>query len=144
MSRVIVGVDGSPGSIDALRWALEYADCREARLRIVSAWGYPAGAMLPVSPPPPAPEHLAEEALAVIDKALAEVGALDRHNIERTVVQGSPASVLLHEARHADLLVVGARGLGGFRGLLLGSVSEACIHHVPRPVVVVRSKETPA
>jgi nucleotide-binding universal stress UspA family protein len=53
-------------------------------------------------------------------------------------VQGQAAGVLLHASRDADLLVVGSRGLGGFRGLLLGSVSRQCVDHASCPVVVVR------
>jgi nucleotide-binding universal stress UspA family protein len=59
--------------------------------------------------------------------------------IERRVVEGAPAAVLVDESREADLLVVGSRGLGGFSGLLLGSVSQQCAHHAACPVVIVRA-----
>jgi nucleotide-binding universal stress UspA family protein len=58
--------------------------------------------------------------------------------VDHVVTEGSPARTLLDEARGADLLVVGSRGRGGFAGLLLGSVSQHCVHHAPCPVVVVR------
>ena len=52
--------------------------------------------------------------------------------------EGQPADVLCDEAEGSDLLVVGTRGLGGFHGLLVGSVSQQCVHHAPVPVVVIR------
>ena len=59
--------------------------------------------------------------------------------IERRVVEGAPATVLVDESRQADLLVVGSRGHGGFAGLLLGSVSQQCAHHAACPVVIVHA-----
>jgi nucleotide-binding universal stress UspA family protein len=83
-------------------------------------------------------EELAAGARRTLERALADAG--DRTagvDVEPVVREGAPARVLLEEADDADLLVVGSRGLGGFRGLLLGSVSQQCSHHAPCPVVVV-------
>jgi nucleotide-binding universal stress UspA family protein len=57
--------------------------------------------------------------------------------VTKVVREGSASHVLLEEAADADLLVVGSRGLGGFRGLLLGSVGQQCAHHAPCPLVIV-------
>ena len=61
-------------------------------------------------------------------------------DVVRSVVVGTPASALIAASAAADLLVVGSRGLGGFRGLLLGSVSQQCAYHAGCPVVIVRSR----
>ena len=144
---IVVGVDGSPESRHALRWAAEEARQRGARLRVVHAWTLPAAigvadAVLghPVIQEPPLDElkeSLAQEAERVLDDAL--VGFEDIE-IEREVVEASPARALLRAAEGADLVVVGSRGRGGFTGLLLGSVSQQCAHHAPCPVVIVRSR----
>jgi nucleotide-binding universal stress UspA family protein len=57
------------------------------------------------------------------------------------LVEGQPADALCAEAEGAELLVVGSRGLGGFHGLLVGSVSQQCVHHAPCPVVVVPHRQ---
>jgi nucleotide-binding universal stress UspA family protein len=77
----------------------------------------------------------------VLEEALGKaIGDRDPGvTIEREVVEGSPADVLLRAAADADLLVVGSHGRGGFAGLLLGSVSQQCAHHAPCPVVIVRA-----
>jgi nucleotide-binding universal stress UspA family protein len=73
---------------------------------------------------------------ATLDEAIPDTGDV---NVERRVVEGAPAAVLVDESRDADLLVVGSRGRGGFAQLLLGSVSQQCAHHANCPVVIVRS-----
>jgi nucleotide-binding universal stress UspA family protein len=78
---------------------------------------------------------LAESALQT---SLEEAGAGEAGvTVTPILREGQPADVLCEEAAGADLLVVGSRGLGGFRGLLVGSVSQQCVHHSPCPVVVV-------
>jgi nucleotide-binding universal stress UspA family protein len=68
--------------------------------------------------------------------------AKDGPTIERKLVQARPAEALLAEAEGADLVVVGSRGLGGFSGLLLGSVSQQVAHHARCPVVIVRGPKS--
>ena len=85
-------------------------------------------------------EALRSAAEAALDATLQEVANAEGIEVERRVVQGTPAAILVEESRGADLLVVGSRGLGGFRQLLLGSVSQQCAHHAECPVVIVRSK----
>ena len=138
MGTIVVGVDGSSGSREALRFAVEEARLRNAALRVVTAWhvspmAYSGGFAVPVDP-----HDFEESAKAVGKEALASlreetVGVV----VERLAKEGQAAQVLLQEARGADLLVVGSRGHGGFAGLLLGSVSQQVAHHASCPVVIV-------
>jgi nucleotide-binding universal stress UspA family protein len=139
MAEIVVGVDGSPNSLAALRWAHREADLRGDALVAVFAWGF-----IP-------PEHTsggyafstsfgAEQADAALATAVA--AALDGVGddaVERRTVHDLPVRALQAEASGADLLVVGARGSGGFRGLLLGSVSAQCLHHPLSPLAIVRA-----
>ena len=141
MSVIVVGVDGSPESVAALRWAAQEARLRGATLRVVHAWFMP---MVFTSGPPllvlsEPRDGLAEEGEKVLSHALERVAAdVEGLTVERSVVEGSAAHCLLRAGEGADLLVVGSRGHGGFHGLLLGSVSQQCAHHAPCPVVIVR------
>ena len=121
MTLIVVGVDGSPESKEALRWAIEEAQLRQATLRAVHAWTYPAmfaGAYVP--PEMVDANRLSQDAREALDAAVAEVAGDDPHAyIERVVEHGPPAHVLVEAARDASLLVVGSRGHGGFTGLLL-------------------------
>lgn len=143
MSMVVVGVDHSDGAKAALRFALEEARLRQATLRAVHAWQYAyvgaPGIERALTYGGADAEALRSAAEAALDATLQEVGADSGVEIERRVVQGAPAAVLVDESRGADLLVVGSRGLGGFAQLLLGSVSHQCAHHAECPVVIVRS-----
>ncbi len=133
---VVVGVDGSDASKDALRWAVRYARLAGASVDAVLAWQLPATyGWAPVL----AGVDLEGDARKALEETVDEVFGPDRPVALRTsVVQGSPAPVLLGAADGADLLVVGSRGHGAFAGMLLGSVSEHCVHHARCPVVVVR------
>lgn len=138
MSTVVVGVDGSPGAREALRCAFEEARLRGTGVRVVAAWHLPAAAYAGGYGPGDAQlyNELEEEARRYVTAALDDVDVTDVET--NTVVrEGNPASVLLEEAHDADLLVVGSRGLGGFRGLLLGSVGQQCAHHAPCPLMIV-------
>jgi nucleotide-binding universal stress UspA family protein len=142
--RIVVGVDGSPGSISALRWAIDEAGVRRTPLDVVLVFPYehPAGEPWPLSL---TPEYTAERLEEARRDAEHELGALLKDHlpddakaeIRPLVVAGHPAKRLLRLAEDADLLVVGSRGLGGFRGLVLGSVSMQCVQHATCPVVVV-------
>jgi nucleotide-binding universal stress UspA family protein len=137
---VVVGVDGSEGSGEALRWAAGEARARNAKLHAVLAWESPVqvfGAVwaIPSEHDMAEYERLARERLdAVLD---ADPALLDGLEVERSAVHGAPAAVLIEAAAGADELVVGTRGHGGFVGLLLGSVGQQCTHHAPCPVVIV-------
>lgn len=136
--QIVVGVDGSPGADHALRWALSEGRIRDAEVVALLAWGY-----LDQHPAPGVegfdPEYGAETARAALDAFLDRAVGENAASITRSVVNDLPARALLDAAQNSDLLVVGARGLGGFRGLLLGSVSQRCVHLATMPLVVVRA-----
>jgi nucleotide-binding universal stress UspA family protein len=135
--RIVVGVDGSPSSLDALRWAVEQARTRDATVDAVACWQYPVatGWTVPIA----ADEDLAAITRKVLDDSIAAATDPGRPvGIRARVVEGGPAPCLLEAARGAELLVVGSRGHGGFAGALLGSVGQHCVQHAPCPVVVVR------
>jgi nucleotide-binding universal stress UspA family protein len=137
--RVVVGVDGSPSSRRALRWALEQAEATGAKVVAVLAWQVPRNFGTGVMVMPGA--QWDAEARNTLRSAVAPASSeRPRVAVEQRVVEGHPVEVLLHEARDADLLVVGNRGLGGFAGALLGSVSQHCVHHATCPVVVIHDR----
>lgn len=141
-STIVVGVDGSQESKAALRWALEEARVRRARLVCVHAWAFPSRAVAQAlvgtaidsavrATHDQAKELLAAAVSEVVDKAAGVP-------LRQAAIEGPPAQVLIRAAEDADLLVVGSRGLGGFAGLRLGSVSQQCAAYAPCPVVIVR------
>jgi nucleotide-binding universal stress UspA family protein len=140
MAIVVVGIDGSEAGDAALRLAVEEASLRGARLRIVCAWDMPAayftGGLLPSDDLMSGFELHARD---VTEAALAQVAELDASvECEAMTPRGHAADLLVQESTGADLLVVGSRGLGGFRTLLLGSVSQHVVHHATCPVLIVR------
>lgn len=143
--RIIVGVDGSSASRDALRWAVEEAHLWDGSVEAVHAWSYPVMTYAPgiVSPPTFAREDLESEARNVLNATVdAVIGdAASGPTLERVVVEGSAAKQLMERSRHADMLVVGRRGHGGFTALLLGSVAEQCAVHADCPTVITRPTE---
>jgi nucleotide-binding universal stress UspA family protein len=140
---VIVGVDGSEGSRAALRFAIDEARRRGAPLRIVVAWLVPVSVYAGAPLPPDFPENCEIAARALADDALLTVGYPGDVPYEIVTRRGSPDTALLAEADDAAVLVVGSRGVGGFRELLLGSVSQACVHHATCPVIVVPHGRVP-
>jgi nucleotide-binding universal stress UspA family protein len=136
MSRIVVGVDASDHAKRALAWAVAEARLREAELELVHAVHQPDIAAMPAVLPMPSHEDLVAAGEKLLEELLAEqdVAGIEVH---RTVRSGGAAGVLCQAARDADLAVVGARGLGGFRGLLLGSVTQQVVAHASCPVVVV-------
>ncbi|MFA1541984.1 universal stress protein [Actinomadura monticuli] len=131
---VVVGVDGSAASLEAIGLAFTEARLRGAELVALTAW--PADAE-----PGPAPLVDAEVLREFAGERLARLVAPWREKfpdvpVRTEVVTGPPRQVLLAAAKDAGLLVVGSRGLGGFRGLLLGSVGHALLHHAACPVAV--------
>jgi nucleotide-binding universal stress UspA family protein len=142
--RIVVGVDGSPCSKSALRWAMVQAKLTGATVDAVVAWqdpiayGYGMGFGW-ATPMTYAKDDMLALAQKSLDEAIAEVaGRLDQPvEVLSRVVQGHPVEVLMEAAVGAHSLVVGTRGHGGFAGILLGSVSQHCVQHAPCPVTVI-------
>lgn len=135
---IVVGVDGSPSSVEALRWAVHQARAVSAEVRAVAAWAVPATfGYESVS----AEIDWSASARKALEYALEEVGVSDESTpIISEVTRGHPVKVLIEASHTADLLVVGSRGHGAVVGMLLGSVSQHCVNHAECPVVVVRAK----
>ena len=138
MGEIVVGFDGSEASVQALRFAVEEARAHGGEVKAIKAWSVPplaygAGWSVPVHA-----DDYEKVAQAELDKSLAEADvAASGVTITAVVCEGQPADVLCAQAASADLLVVGSRGLGGFRGLMLGSVSQQCANHAACPVVII-------
>jgi nucleotide-binding universal stress UspA family protein len=134
---VVVGVDGSQESRLALRWAFEYAQMRGAPVDAVIAWEVPptygGDCSFDDADLEKTARGTAEEAIRSVLGGSAPVSL----RVER----GHPAPVLVAASAHAQLLVVGSRGHGAFAGMLLGSVSQHCVHQAHCPVVVIRRPE---
>jgi nucleotide-binding universal stress UspA family protein len=144
---VVVGHDGSSLADLALAWALDYATrVTGAQVRLVRGWSVstaPRPATMTGGYVPPLEEFEA----AVVERLRADAAAVVAERGEGVEVtydayRGAPANALIDASREADLLVVGARGLGGFKGLALGSVSDQCVRHSACPVVVVRDEHS--
>jgi len=139
MTVIVVGVDRSEHADRALAFAAEEAALRGARLVIVYAWELPTLISPSGVPAPGYFEDLRDDAESIVQAAVARAAALQPGVAgEGKAIGGQPAAVLLREAEHADMIVVGSRGHGGFSSLLLGSVSQQVVHYVPCPVVIVR------
>jgi len=135
--KIVVGVDGSESSKNALRWAAAQAELTGAEIEVVTTWEYPP--TLGWAPPYPSDFDPDEDARKALQEAVDSVLGTDpRVKVTLTVTEGHPAIVLSTASRGAGLLVVGSRGHGAFAGMLLGSVSEYCAAHAACPVVVVR------
>lgn len=146
-ARIVVGVDGSPPSRAALRWAVRQARMTGAAVDAVVAWQTPAVLQSYGWAPVYVEERgdfrgQASQTLAAVIGE--EVAPADKSLVREQVVNGNPAQVLMDAAQGADLLVVGSRGHGGFAGALLGSVGQHCVHHSPCPVLIMRGEPAPA
>jgi nucleotide-binding universal stress UspA family protein len=142
---VVVGVDGSRGSREALRWAIAEARLRDAPLRAVHAWNYIQPTLPSMVGYPYSAESIdftiddrRQAAMETLERATSDSAAMHDVEIEPVLGEGPAARVLIDAVGADDLLVVGSRGHGGFAGLLVGSVSQQCAQHAPCPVVIVR------
>lgn len=145
IGRIVVGVDGSDGSRRALAWAADEARLRKWVVVAIHAYTIPSLLMAPdvLTGVPAAPmtdpgliERLEEAAEKLLAQEIEQVDS-DDLTIEGRVVSGPAADALIRAAEEADLVVVGTRGLGGFKELLLGSVSHQVAHYAICPVVIV-------
>ena len=151
MGKIIVGVDGSGQSRQALAWAVEEGRLRNVPVEAVYVYEYtpswhlyaygPEGAFAIPDDPDAAEaeaELARERALNLVDDELHHVGNPEGVEVTPVVIEDRrPARVLVERCDDADLLVIGSRGRGGFAGLLLGSVSQQCAQHAGCPVVII-------
>lgn len=143
MSVIVVGVDGSTGSLKALRWAIDEARLRGGSVRAVAAWSLPVAEIMPaVMIPIPGGIQPGDAFADLLASIRIVCGDDSPPDVEPVMVEGDAATALIEESRDADLVVVGSRGHGGFAGLLLGSVSEHVARYSHCPVVVVPHRGT--
>jgi nucleotide-binding universal stress UspA family protein len=148
VKRIVVGIDGSEPSKDALRWAVEEGRVRGAAVVALHAYDVPL--VTPDLSPAPTLDlvevvsEVHEGALALVAAVVEEVvGADSSVRVEPLAVEGmSPESVLIEASRDADLLVVGSRGQSELAEVVLGSVSHECAHHAACPVLIHRRSST--
>ncbi len=143
MNRIVVGIDGSESAAEALRWAVAQAKLTGATVEAVYAWD--PGAIVSLGVPPLLDwEPLREAANARSHEIVEEaIGGDSGVRIVAKTVTGHAAEVLVDRSATADLLVVGSRGLGGLKGMVLGSVGHHCAAHAHCPVVIVHSAPLP-
>ena len=138
--KILVGVDGSEGSLCALRWALDEARLRHDVVDVIHTWHvtyYPDTTGMAPCPD----DLLRESAVAVLADVMAAVAAdIGDVSVTSHVEQGSGAQTLIDASQTADLLVVGRRGHGGFLSLVMGSVAQQVAAHAHCPVVIVAGK----
>lgn len=139
MRKIIVGVDSSDNGAVALRWAVAEAAHHDAEVVTVFAWSYLDQGHRPPDEPFD-PEFGEDDARQILDDAIAAAGI----GVEPTklVVNDIAADAIIAAAGPDDLIVVGARGMGGFKGLLLGSVSQRVLELAPCAVAVIRDEES--
>jgi len=136
--KIVVGIDGSPSSLDALAWAARQADLTGSSLEIVMTWEWPSsyGWAVPIPNDFDPEEDVRKGLETALEGVRAEYPGL---SIDPRVVSGHPAPILVEASKGADLLVVGSRGHGEFVGMLIGSVSEYCATNAHCPVLVHRA-----
>jgi nucleotide-binding universal stress UspA family protein len=139
---VVVGDDGSTCAAAAVRTAAEDAVRRGCRLHVIRAWSITNAVRPPDVPSGIVPSMREYEAttLEAERRRVSELLAGLDVDVEVHAVHAAPAKALIDASQTADLLVVGTRGRGGFKSLLLGSVADQCLRHAPRSVLVVREQ----
>lgn len=141
---VLVAIDGSDNAQTALAWAAAEAQLREVPLTIVHCYHWPSSGLGAMEAVGFLMEALAAESADVLDRAAATVaGWASEIEVRTESVMGSPVPALVERSRDEQLVVVGSRGLGGFAGMMLGSVSTGVLAHALCPIVVVRSDRQP-
>ncbi|MFF5214172.1 universal stress protein [Micromonospora sp. NPDC000442] len=141
---VVVGVDGSPPSLVAAEHAAQAAVWRSRPLHLVHGYLHPLGYGVPINPYEVGVPAASEDGRKMLEQTAAEL--VDRWpglTVEVRQVAGGPGATLVEESRRAELVVVGSRGLGGFAGLLLGSVGTQVAAHGHCPVLVIRPPDRP-
>jgi nucleotide-binding universal stress UspA family protein len=139
---VVVGHDGSEPAARATRWAARIAVLLDVPLLVVRAWSI-TSAPRPTTASPGYVPPITDFEQAVRQRLEADVASLDLPeacNVHCHVLHCAPARALLNTAEHADLLVVAARGIGGFRGLMFGSTADQVTRHAPCPVTIIPAR----
>jgi nucleotide-binding universal stress UspA family protein len=140
ITKIIVGVDGSDASLEALRQAQTLADPFNAEIEAIMCWEFPQmydGYVLVGI------EGFQESAANILNRSVARVyGPEPPRNVKTSLVQGNPKASLIKASENADILIVGRRGHGVFGGLHLGSVSSSAVAHAKCPVLVVHDPDT--
>lgn len=139
MEKILVGIDDSPNARVALRWALEHS-APDDEVVAVHVWHMPATGGFETTYLDPAPFEQGAQAaaVAVVAEVVGDLG-IDEDRVRIRIIGGHPSAVMIEEGRSADHIVLGARGHGGFAGLVLGSVTTSVVNHAPCPVTVVPS-----
>ncbi len=146
-SRIVVGVDGSTHSMDAVKWGARQAEMMEGEVVLVAVWGWPKGYGDPsigdpsIGGPMPMPNDYNPAANAEHELDAAEQAVHKEYPgvpVRRLAIDGHPSQILVDASKAAAMVVVGSRGRGAFMGMLLGSVSQHLVHHAKCPVVVLR------
>lgn len=143
-ARIVVGVEGSGGAKAALKWAVNEAKIRSAKVEVVTAYAPTFVASAVDFNYAPIDSIDLKEQIENMQKEVVDsvIGTEDKSvELECQLMKGRPADTLISASEGADMLVVGSRGRGGFKGLLLGSVSHQIVQHCMCPVVIVRSDE---
>ncbi|GAB3887453.1 universal stress protein [Kibdelosporangium lantanae] len=137
---IVVGVDGSAVSIEALRWAIDEAARRGTRVDAVNAWhsdptttGLSRADIIQLRPR----SEVEEEQRQLLGQAIETADGDRTVEVRQVLLDGQPGAALVHAAQDADLLVVGSHGASRLAEVLLGSVSSYCVHHAVCPVVVI-------
>lgn len=141
-TSVVVGVDGSPASDDALRWACDEADLHGVELVVVHAWDYPYATV--DFEDSQARDLMCVDAARVLEAAVAVARDRSGASVTDVLVEGGAANALLETVRDGDLLVLGSRGRGAVAAGLFGSTVNAVLEQAAVPVVVVRHHTDPA
>ncbi|HSP36917.1 MAG TPA: universal stress protein [Frankiaceae bacterium] len=139
---VVVGVDGSPGSLAALDWAIAHAAARRLPLHVVRAWSTPPDVSVRMADILAAAGRREETEKELHELVERRTRGLDGR-VTTELVDGYPAPTLLEAASGAELLVLGFRGSGGFAALLLGSVSATCTDHASTSVALIHPTTEP-
>ena len=140
---IVCGIDGSATAKEALRFALHEATLRGTRLRVVHAWSMTpvVGMTGPGVMPLYDPTEVRTSAEQTLRSIVAEVAGENAANVERVLVDGPAGEAVLANARDAELIVLGSRGFGAVKGLVLGSVSQHVLHGATCPVVVIPHRD---
>ena len=139
-NTVVVGVDGSDASTGAVAYAANTASTRRIPLMLVTSYTMPAAMFAEgMIPPQPVYDELERECMPIIEKAReTALKVAPEIEVSHAIVEGNPSQVLIDYSRKCKLIVLGSRGLGGIKGMVLGSVSASVASHAFSPVVVTR------